>query len=834
MRLSATVVFAAFALAACTDAPVGPRQSLSDAPTLQLSHIEGGSTEGDLCNGLSPCDAFDYRGNPEENRVAGICFLPPTVDNHLSDPACSAPNQPGLSGLFQLTYCEVEYDHDGDGIDEPNVAPDVVPGSCLANPKPLVEESGHYAASFQWKKNGPGAAAPLSIFRVYVVRDGREYAHRDVIIDPNLTSPADGYVHAIGYGTEPFKLVITEDFSCVKYDTQSVDNFNAASCLITGGETVQFDSSELTGTGYESVTFTFDENSSESPFFADFEISECFTLGFTLDPADEGEFKPLVDTPLADCKISLSSDQIETLNEPATFTVTLTDPRWDTGGEFQHARLNVLEYDELGVGALPPAKDPGWLATKLANSSVGALRWLGRGMDMLASLLLPEDLYAALGTGAGWNVSRMSDLQIAVMPMMESASGGSVCSNGLESCTDLGGFPSGSVEEVSVYVRAPRATYDGGGSIVANIDPDPEDASRYIPVPDTRLHFFPTAGSGEVSCQSTLLGIYGRGCVEPGSPDRSTYPESYWDHVVVITDEYGLAKVDWDLADGPNVLNVVACGVAREGDRQPTTRGFYNEWGNLASLSDGQDSGLPCFDRSIAMVDAADYDNGPADGFTPFEPVDTVSEAALYAPPLTFLASTCPAISVDGLKGATEWSACADSLIFTAPQKGPKVENNAKLFWYSDGDTLFVAVEVASTEIGNKMFIQLTESNDDVERAGDELLVLDQLGTGTGGLFQDWHNTQQCIGNNSSSLCGAVDTGPYDGAYGKALVNGHAFYEFKRALNGLRNPKEDLAAVSGEIGIRVVLTQGQGGGKGGFVFPDPQTSATKYRVISID
>ena len=247
------------------------------------------------------------------------------------------------------------------------------------------------------------------------------------------------------------------------------------------------------------------------------------------------------------------------------------------------------------------------------------------------------------------------------------------------------------------------------------------------------------------------------------------------------------------------------------------------------------------------MMQAADYDNGPADGFTPFEPVNTVSEAALYAPPLTFLAGTCSPITIDGVKSGNEWAACADSVIFTAPQKGGKVSDNAKLFTYSDCDALYIGIEVASTDLGSKMFLQLTDAvagGDGLEAAGDEILVLDQLGAVLGGVFEDWHNTQSCVGNNGASLCGQVDEGDDDGraADGKAMLNGagtgRTFYEFKRPLRSpgaTSTPKEDLGADSGDtIGIRMVLTQGQGGGKGGWVFPDPQTSTKKYFLFGLD
>ena len=48
------------------------------------------------------------------------------------------------------------------------------------------------------------------------------------------------------------------------------------------------------------------------------------------------------------------------------------------------------------------------------------------------------------------------------------------------------------------------------------------------------------------------------------------------------------------------------------------------------------------------------------------------------------------------------------------------------------------------------------------------------------------------------------------------------------------DPDEDLVATSGQwIGLRLTVTQGQGGGKGGFTFPDPQRSADLFYRFQI-
>ncbi len=813
LALSAVAVLT---LAACSEPGVAPDDPMARAPTVQLTQIGGDPASEDLCGGLSPCDAFDYRGDGSIG-AAGVCFLPPTVDNHLSDPACSAPNRPGLDGIFQLAWCQVDYSADPSGA----TAPTIVPGTCQdpADWKDLVEDDGFYSSSVRWRRN---EADDGDIFRVYVVRGEQVFAHRDLVIDPNLTTPADGFVHAIGYGNEPIKVRFTEDFSCIKFDTQGGAPENAATCVIAGATSVSFATDDLL------TTFNFPDGN--PTFLADFEVSECLSLGFDVDATGGVSGNALVDTPLASCKLSLSSDEIERLFVPGQVQISVIDERWSDDpaddAPFQFARLNVLQYDEFGIGALPPSSDPGWFGT--ATSSSAMLRWLDRGLGFLAGLVLPEPLYAV--RGAGWDFTRMSDFQVAAMPVMDHGVVGAPCPSGEPYCTDLGVFSGvDPVVPVSVSVSAPTST----GQAVY-----PDD---HLDVPDTRLHFFPETGS--VSCPAgSAQGAYGRGCVEAGDPDLSTDPPSYWNQLVVVTGTDGLGSVNWTLGGGQNTLRVSGCGVARAGSEPnpPGEPGADNVWGALGE----------CTDRAAAAADPSAFANGPADGLTPFEPVDILNEVALYGLPLEFRAATCPTITVDGVKadafGGSEWEACAQKTIFTAPLRGPKVPNNAALYTYSDGDALYLGLEVTNTtDLGNKIFINLVESfasGDGVEAAGDELLVID-FGDETVGL--DWHFTEACVGNNSASLCGDPDT-TSDGTLGAdgaatqgGAGSGTVFYEFVRPLgtpSSAAGPaKEDLGAGSGDtIGLRLRVTQGQGGGKGGFVYPDPQSSPVKYHPFTIE
>lgn len=793
------VAAAALAVSACSDSSTGPGDPIRSAPVVQLSHLGGVPADDDLCGGFSPCDAYFGSGAP------GMCFLPPMVDNHLSEAACAGDLIPGLDGLFKLAWCKVTYP---DGPSQPPVI-DYSGPSAGCQPasewQDLKEGSDNfYSASVRWRRN---EADPGDIFRLYVVHGEHHFAHRDVIIDPNDTRPADDYLHAIGYGNEPVKVSITDAFACLRDEGSD----SGATCLIAGDTDVPL------STGSYVTNFHFNEGN--PAFFADFSLSECLQLR-ALDASGNRTVVPAVDTPLADCLISLSSEDLDTLEVPGLITVTLADTRWtDASGPFYSARLNVLQVDPSGVTALPPTAStasPPWLGQLTASNS-GILRAIGSGLVKLASLFRPEPLYAAFG--AGWDLRRLSDFQVSVQPVYRPDA--TDCPEVAATC-DLGTFSGLDPVPVTVQVEAP------------------DDASQHVypaghfPVPHTRLHFLPEDGS--VACAAGSEGpldAYGSGCYGPTDADASTDEGIAWGHVVVVTGGDGLGTALWTLADGNNRLNVVACGVARPGDSWATSPsgGVY---GNL---------GDNCSARSAS---ATGYDSGPEGFFTPFEPIDTDSEVALYGLPLTFEARTCPTIDIDGIKSADEWDACATPTVFTAPLKGPKVEDNGTLYTYSDGDALYIGVEVrGTTELGNRIFVNLTESvsgGEGVEAAGDELLVIDQFET-PGGVPSDWHFTASCVGNNSSSLCGDPDTSDDGGAnfVGHARVapgGGSVFYELKRPLgspNAGPSGKEDLAAGYGaEIGLRVQVTQGRGGGKGGFVYPDPQTDPTKYRVITIE
>jgi hypothetical protein len=773
----------------------------------------GESTADDLCDGFSPCDG--YGGYFHQNIAApGFCFLPPMVDNHTSDPACAGALLHGLGGFFELAWCEVSYADvvfDANGF--PTAAPEIV--QCSSARVPFTEGGGFYSASVRFRKPDEG-----KIFRLYVVHDDQHFAHRDVIVHPNETRPADDYLHAIGTGTEPVKVVITESFTCAFFDTQEGGTDNAASCLIAGETSFSF-ASDANGLQFN-TTFNFPDGN--EPFFADVEVSECLSLGFHSDGSDGATGNALVDVPLVGCKVSLSSEDLQALAVPGQITLDLfqTDPF------AAPVRPNVLQYDEFGIAALPPSEAPlpDWLGTATGDGlGYRMLDWGRERLRDLAAFFGPEPLYA--WPGSGWDFTRLSEFQIAWMPVMEHDqtrhSDGTACASGIESCLDVGTYSGVTPVLAGVHVTAPSTE-----------DADP----TALDVEGARLHFLPEDGSGSVDCP--VPAIPNETCVPANTADGSTTPPSMWDHPVVITGANGTGTIAWTLAGGNNRLHVVACGVARPGGNEPNPPEEPEAdgvWGTLTPES--------CVARD---PNAAGFDDGPADGLSPFEPARDGAggefgyETAIYGLPLTFEARTCPEIDIDGDKDPGEWD-CADVEGFIVPLKGPNAtSDNAWLYTYYDDEALYIGVEVDNDELGNKMYINLLDGPGFAPQADDDVLVLD---FGNPDANKDWFYTAACVGNNASSLCGAPDTQldhvdfRVEAAASLTGADGHVFYEFKRPFradvgNG-QTADEDLDALPGQVaphqvGVRATITQGQGGGKGGFVIPVDGT----YYVITLE
>ena len=86
-------------------------------------------------------------------------------------------------------------------------------------------------------------------------------------------------------------------------------------------------------------------------------------------------------------------------------------------------------------------------------SDFAPLRWIGRGLVRLAALFRPEPLYAFFPR-EGWDFTRMSDFQVALMPVMDHDVGGTDCvvAEVRDSCLNLGTFSGTDPVPVSVKV----------------------------------------------------------------------------------------------------------------------------------------------------------------------------------------------------------------------------------------------------------------------------------------------------------------------------------------------------------------------------------------------
>ncbi|MDX1748336.1 MAG: hypothetical protein R3324_20565, partial [Halobacteriales archaeon] len=314
----------------------------------------------------------------------------------------------------------------------------------------------------------------------------------------------------------------------------------------------------------------------------------------------------------------------------------------------------------------------------------------------------------------------------------------------------------------------------------------------FFEVPGARLHFFTTEGA-TVACPADPIDL-DQACVWAGDPDQTTLSDgsvetSTWpDHVVVRSGSTGRVTVDFTPGTGEHRLFAFGCGVASEGPEAdpPGEPGADGVWGSLQPT---------CEDRRAATFDYTLLANGPEDGDrTPFEPVDTEYEVAVGGIPSVVIVETCPTITVNGIKDGTEgseWEACAEKTPFNASLPGSKDAENAWLYTWDDGESLYIGLEVLADQLGSRIFVQLAETyaSDGVEAPGDDILIID-FDDGGPGTVADWHLTQACIDNSASNLCGnldaldddASDPGVFTTLSGAARVDGagsgRTFYEF--------------------------------------------------------
>ena len=816
MRRLAVLIAVVTTAGACADAGRTPTSPDATPISIRTTHTPGSGA--DLCEGRSPCDAFDYRPSfpaPPADPASdlghsGFCFLSPFVDNHLSDPACSAPFVPGIpDGELKLTWCQI--DAPSDPANPLEVHTLASPRYCLGTPIDLVQDPGggeFYRGEIQFKRGGRGGGDVGKYFRIYVVRGDEHYAHRDIVVDPNETSPADAPVLAVGTGNTPIKVRITEGFGCDLFSSAGTPDqtLNAAECLIAGDP----DPFMLNGGG---VTAEFDFPAGNDPFFALFELTECEDLHDITSGGDPS--RPAVDVQLLGCKVTIESTETN-LRERASLVLDLVHGS-------SEGRIFVIEQDEDGQSVLPPLVAPGWFLSALDLPG-----FLGIGLKKLASVFGVKPLVAVHSTtSAGGTFDRLSDFQAGVLPVGHyyDVSAGAIidatnssCDNDpapSPACLDLGTVPDGQAVTAAVHAGA---LCDSDNHACA--DPD-------IDAPGVRYHFLPQNG-GSVACPAGTAGVTCFTGVDSYDGDGDGNPDNPydWGHTVIYTDSDGVSAGLWTPGPGanPKELKVLACGAARPGTTEPTLQGSV--YGTLAF----------CTDRDPTAVG---HDSGPEPGSDPYEPNDIVNEVAIRGLSLTYQASSCPAITINGTEGDGEW-ACADVQGFIAPLKGKKSEvDNAWVFTHNDATHQYIALKVKSTDLDD-MFITLDNTGNG-DSADDDVLLLRLKGENPPGASFDWHRTQHCVDTNASTLCGELDSfadfnpsAVLDPAVGAALVNTagpsdgqlaagtqYVFYEWRRLLNSGNCGEDPCVTVTPTVLDMIIqVTGGSGGSKGGFVFPD--------------
>lgn len=765
---------------ACSDADVAPT-SPNDLE-IRASHEDPAGTSTSLtdeCVGESPCDAFF--GGP-----AGFCFVPPLTDNHLSDGACSAPFVPGLpDGSLQLEWCQVVYS----GSPPSGVPTLATPLNC-GGPVDLTWDgtSEFYQASVKFKKPDTG-----KIFRLYIVRGSTHFAHRDVIVDPNLTTPADEPVLAVGTGNIPVKVRLTGAFTC----DDGEDDGTVENCLIVDDQHFQLGNAALVQFG--AVT---------NPFFLNAELGECETADYlTYDGKRSHDLARL------GCTVDIDGEF--TLEEAATIVICEELPAGLPAGA-----LRVIHQQEAGgdpskpdgLSVLPPVAAD---CSALAFAPTGLEGYWHAGLEKLAGWLGVKELVANAAavqatSGGGGAFFRNSTFELAVVTVnrfwdLEASPAAAI---GDRAVLDLGARPSGAAIPVAV-----QAVTSDGYAV----------AGEYV-------QWF-RDGYGSVACPTTGLAT-GASC------ETST---SDWGEAASFrTGDDGIAWVWWTPGVGPTSTRevyAVTCGA-----------GVYADAGDPngdtpipAGAADGDILGVHQFcDRDVTAFNG--YKNGPNAGADPFDAVDSSGDAlpyeiALNDPELTWQAQACPTPVPDGYQvhpttSLDEWPAgCFESYPFIASVTGKTPsEPNAELLWTNDGTYLYVAIKVRNAQakdLNDAFFVFDNVAPNGTSGAtynattstGDDIVVM-RLAESP--VTTDWWTTAQCAGSPKASLCGNVDTATGNDALGAAKVTGSdLFWEFRKALSDqCPSNSEDFCLSAGDfVGISGTITGGQGGGKGGTSFP---------------
>jgi hypothetical protein len=572
---SIALLLAMFVMLSCGEAgerALGPATQQEDSPddfsaavvpgtnvTLPAGCLDYWDPETAIAGVESPCDAARNDGYP------GVYLLSPLVGSVTLE----GTFQSGLADL--LTARAV------------HIGP-CTSGRCDPYDLTVTENSAGPFYETAWKTaKKPESRAPAvdSNWRILIELDlGAStipIAYRDVQISdtPSFDQPSNDPLLVIQRGSnQPIKFFISDE---------SCDNTGdvAVTCLIgDGGGTLY-----IGGFGVgPNVAFTVGAGNG----------ARSWTAEFVDGPVD-------VDVPLRGRTVRVTADP-----PPAAAlwgsSILFCE---ETDYTFPGDGLYVIQEDENGQSVLPPIAAPD---CSLFETATANFDFLGTGMEMLASLVLPKPLVAtsAVGSlsGGGGSVKRLSDFQLGV-PVAATPQGGD---------PDLGdrfvGPPSGTdpytLPEVTATVDVRTITdHAGYGSTV---------------------HFFPDT-DGSLACVSDSCSV-----------DATTGVAS------VVTGTDGKASIEWTPGGGGvREMKALGCGIAVPGSDTPATAGADGVLGLLQNC-----------DRDPLELQDGDttddgYANGPASGTDPFEPIDD-NEVAINDLPITFTVNVrCETLGVDSV-----------------------------------------------------------------------------------------------------------------------------------------------------------------------------------------
>lgn len=335
-------------------------------------------------------------------------------------------------------------------------------------------------------------------------------------------------------------------------------------------------------------------------------------------------------------------------------------------------------------------------------------------------------------------------------------------------------------------------------------------------------------------------------CQDLTAAELSANSLSGWadDGVRIKTGPLGAASVEATVGTVPAEFRWLGCNLAVPGTDTP---------------ANGGTPAGPC-DRDPGDPDdgTAGYANGIAAGLDPFMKDGVVVLEWVNDLPLRTTVQVCSAPAVDGVKDANDpWSqgnpsSCIPSGFRDSFEvnvggnlggnSGPVI---ADLEWIVAGGSVFFGLEVPldSDPTSKKVNVGISFDAGDGSSAGTSNVFDDQIeisldkfsAVSTGDVF-DRYLTASCAGNNSTSLCNALDTdvGGLNNAVGAMKwnsTNNTLFIEFGQSLDG-DDPVDLHGLVSGET-LGFILQLGVGNvQQGGTVFPE-QVNGKTYKSFQI-